>query len=165
MDGHYQNNSKLSYKEKIFNWMQNTITEKLYGENYDLHLDVIDHAFKNKPKKWIIGSLKCFEYTIDIRDKYFQSFAIGWAFSLKSKNIPIGINFNTVQELMKQFDYSPPSLYLFQKGKEPWIIDKDDFTIINSDIFSQVNIRYKCLYLEIMSEYDDDYIRSFWMTA
>ena len=85
---------------------------------------------------------------------------IGLGFSLNSGEVPIGVNFSTVDQLNREIDGSPPSMYLLSEGmlgpegKEiPWAM----LRLGPSDV--------RCYYLEFLTTVDRDHRRSFWLVG
>ncbi len=85
----------------------------------DLHIDVIDESWKDR-KLWIPGAIEAYKLARTIAANNGFDFSIAVGFSLESSEAPRGINFKTRQDLEGEFDWTPPSLYLFHPGTEPW---------------------------------------------
>jgi hypothetical protein len=85
----------------------------------DLHIDQIDARFRDR-RTWLSGALLAFDLAIRLRDEHAPAYTIVLALSLSSEAWPIGINFRTTEELEREFNWSPPSLYLFHEWEEPW---------------------------------------------
>jgi hypothetical protein len=90
----------------------------------DLHIDRIDSNWKSR-ECWIEGALATFQIAMDLRGLHGFPFTVAVVFSLTTDTKRIGPAFRTLRELERQLDWTPPSLYLFQRGKEPWLANTD----------------------------------------
>jgi hypothetical protein len=84
----------------------------------DLHIGEIDELWKPR-EMWIEGGVEAFRLALILRDRHNLRFAVGLGFGLDSRHQSTGVDFQTQGELMANVDRSPPSLYLFEPGKEP----------------------------------------------
>ncbi|MEW6609762.1 MAG: hypothetical protein AB1414_20335 [bacterium] len=162
MGGSFLNNTNIT--EKIDRWIINNIKDKKYLQYDDFHIDEVDLSLTLR-ENWIPGSIKCLKTALESRNKRQLPFTVALAFSLKSKETPIGANFQTPDELEQEFDITPPSLYLFPKGSEPWVIDFNDFLLIDLDLFRLKGLDVKCFYAENLIGDDDEYRRSLWLVG
>lgn len=85
----------------------------------DLHVDQIDERFRWR-KEWLAGARLSFEMALDLSKRHSLDVVVAVAFSLRSADRPIGVTFETTKALVGEFDWSPPSLYLFEVRQEPW---------------------------------------------
>ncbi len=97
----------------IKSWMESVVNNGL-DRYQDLHVDVIDKNWSSK-EMWVIGAITAFELAVNERNKRRLRSTIAVAFSLKTS-----FTGDTVMDLVKCLDWSPPSLYLFRPSKEPW---------------------------------------------
>lgn len=117
MDGSYQNNNSDSERRAVIErWMMTNIGARGFERYDDLHVDCIDSAWKEK-SVWIAGGLEALQLAAGVRDQRKLDFSVALGCSL-DVNSPSPIK--TEQGLLAQLDWSPPSLYLFERGKEPW---------------------------------------------
>src|SRR5205823_7302631 len=82
--------------------------------------DQIDNDWRDR-ECWLKGGLRAYELAISLRDDNRLDLTVALAFSLQSGEQPRGVDFTTSLELASEFDWSPPSLYLFRRGSEPWV--------------------------------------------
>jgi hypothetical protein len=103
----------------IESWMRAVINDGGVDRYDDLHIDAIDERWKHRPL-WISGALESHDLALTVRDRNGFDISIGVGFSLEPSNFPGGVNFGTREELECQLNRTPPSLYLFHSGTEPW---------------------------------------------
>lgn len=122
MDGLYHN-EKEQFIKFLKKWINEVISQRLWINFVDLHIDEVYSEFNNR-KKWISGSiflLKCIMSLID-NSKYDVILAIPLSCVSGSSRI----DFKDLKEIENQLDLTPPSFYLFPKGEsnyEKTIID------------------------------------------
>jgi hypothetical protein len=121
MDGASQNSDVGErYLKVIQAWMLANVQNRGYERFDDLHVDRIDPDWKPR-EKWIDAGIRAFRLAIDLRDREQLSFTVALAYSLAALKPPHrGTDFRTREELESQLGSSPPSLYLFARGDEPW---------------------------------------------
>jgi hypothetical protein len=103
----------------IERWML-SITANGGIERYDdLHIDQIDELWRDR-RYWLQGGLQAYALATHIRDKHRIEASVSLTFSLKSDSKPRGVTFASPLDFQAELDWSPPSLYLFCTGKEPW---------------------------------------------
>lgn len=101
-------------------WMLANVQNRGYERYDELHVDRIDPDWKSR-EKWIDAGIEAFRLAVQVRDKDKLSFTVALAYSLTSLRQPqSGMDIRTREELESQLDWSPPSLYLFSGGDEPW---------------------------------------------
>lgn len=80
--------------------------------------------------------------------------------SLRAVRRPIGVDFKDLHELGWEYDFTPPSLYVFKKGKE-----YNDMLNSGEEIFLEdLPDGIKCTYLEGIQPEDIDYRRCIVLT-
>jgi len=82
----------------------------------DLHVDRIDSDWTSK-QFWFDGGLEAHQTAVCLRASHRLDVVVVLAFSLSES---AAYPFSTRQEVEAAFDWSPPSLYLFRPGEEPW---------------------------------------------
>ena len=156
--GAFQNEDEMnSYSASIDHWLFDNIKNRGFERYEDLHIDQIDPAWKSR-EYWISGGLAAFREAVHLRDQHELDFAIVLAFSLKVDDETRGIDFRTAEGLEAMLDASPPSLYLFQKGKEPWtesgvregtvVAENIRVSEVDPGIFGTPNVVSRCYYME-----------------
>jgi hypothetical protein len=105
----------LNREDAIEKWMLAIIDDGGIERLDHLHIDKIDSSWKNRDN-WVEGGLEALRVAIVLRDRNQLPFAVALTFSLKSGDLPIGVDFRTRSEFVERLDCSPPSLYLFRRG-------------------------------------------------
>ena len=153
--------------EVISKWMEMVLSTGGIEKFDDLHLDQIDERY-SEPSKWLKHGLAVF-YEADKISRKNDSVTLAIAFSLEA-DASAKTNSSTDQELSKQLDWSPPSLYLFWRGKEPWAADYLDRTValsnVSPTVFFEVPVdaQYCCYLLRFKSQTGDEENRTVFLT-
>jgi hypothetical protein len=146
---------------QIERWMRTTIASRRDLDFADLHLDEIDASYRS-PESWISGAVTCLESALLLRNANQWPFVVAVGFSLTSNSVPSGLEIKTLGDLLPQLDMSPPSLYLFGQGSEPWQHDPQ-FRPWAGLLVIPTNLRVKAYFREWFDSNDEDYRRSFWL--
>jgi hypothetical protein len=102
---------------KVRQWMLATVWDGGIQRLDDLHVDHIDESWK-EPTSWFSAGLIAYGIALRIRDELGIDVAVALAFSLLDAQDTSPDVFETQEEFEKQFDWSPPSLYLFDVGDQ-----------------------------------------------
>ena len=159
----------------IESWF-NTICQDGGIDRYDdLHIDQIDKVWKSR-STWISAALWSFEVALDIRDAHSddQHLKIALAFSLRAGEEPQGVTFNNRDGLAKNFDTTPPSLYVFRPEMEYWKNAKvydgtadaryEHIKILNAaELFGEIGRPVECIFTEF--EKAGEFVRSLFLVA
>lgn len=155
--------SQKNHHETVIRAWMDTIARDGGIERYDdLHVDRIDEHWKSQ-KNWISAGLESFELAVSIRDTEKSDLTVALAFPLESDEFPKRPNFRTHDELEKNFDVTPPSLYLFRPGTEFWTQTAEYVHVEDVDWKSLLGSNHpikNCLYMEHRRPTSGDYIRS-----
>jgi len=148
-------------EEVIEKWMTAIIDDGGIRRFDDLHIDEIDSAWSHRDR-WVEGGLESFRCALAVRDQNRLPFAVALAFSLKSGDRPIGVDFQSRPDLQERFDRSPPSLYLFHRGEElrNRMGSNEVARDLNPVIFGISEPGISCYYLEFLQKGTDEYCRS-----
>lgn len=152
-----------SLKQRIHSWMTRVIQEGTHVSFDDLHVDEISDRFCDRPA-WFDGAVECLQIAALIRNAEQRPFTVAVGFSLRSNPVPTGLMSSKIVDLIQEIDNSPPSLYLFEKGNEPWRTD-EDFSEASIDFQPRMNIRMRTYLREWYDDNDADFRRSFWIAA
>lgn len=161
MDVNFQNKSR-AYEEIIKSWMLTIIGDGGIARHDDLHIDRIDREWKFR-NRWIPGALHAYSIAINVRDKNKIGFSVVIAFSLKASKKPIGVDFHSKEQFEARFNQTPPSLYLFKQGSEPWMQTKGGQQIPPT-IFGGAADGKDCWYLQFKHD-GEGYSRSVFVTG
>jgi hypothetical protein len=146
---------------RVEHWMLSIVSDGGVGRFDDLHIDKINPRWEDR-NRWIEGGLEAFRTALSVRDQHQLTFAVGLGFSLGASDQPCGVDFQTREDFFEKLNWAPPSLYLFDRGREP---DKQAVlaggTAINLDsaiVGAQGNVR--CNYVEFRQQAGDEFSRS-----
>jgi hypothetical protein len=164
-----RHNINEDHETVIASWIENSISGAI--DRYDdLHIDRIDAMWKLKGT-WVSGGLKALAVAAKIRAEKSIGLTLALSFSLRSSTKPLGINFETLDQLAAELNHSPPSLYLFREGHEPWFIwgfpESPPVVIrrVKDNVFGQVKIAKFSLYSEFWLSNATEYARSVFLVA
>jgi hypothetical protein len=104
----------------IERWMLNIVEDGGIERFDDLHVDKIDDDWKPR-QKWIEAGVQSYRIALGLRDEHELPFVVSLGFSLEACEPSPGLDFRTREELQQRLNHTPPSLYLFERGKEPWV--------------------------------------------
>jgi hypothetical protein len=168
MDGRFQNREH-EHERIIESWMLTVIQDGGVMRYDDLHVDHIDHEWKN-PNLWLPAAFHAQDLAIRIRNRHGLGLSVAAGFSLKGGMKKQGVDFKTRAQLEARINHTPPSLYLFELGTEPWAKDKIsgigasacDLTAerIDSAIFGKPSLLNDCWYIEFQQRDGEEYCRS-----
>ena len=169
MDGSFLNKNDR-HEEIIESWMRTIIRDGGITRYDDLHIDRIDHEWGSR-NLWVSSAFHVYDLAVNVRNRCKLEFSVVMVFSLKVSKEPTGIDFYTRDEFEAQLDQSPPSLYLFQRGREPWTAIKDgvsdDLFVqkMSTKIFGSLATRTDCWYMQFKHNSVNGYSRSVFVTA
>jgi hypothetical protein len=109
----------MDREEIITKWMGTISSNGGIDRWDDLHVDQIDETWKN-PQSWSHAGLDALAIAVRVRDRLHLDFTIGVAWSLRAAGVTQTVTFAERDRLASDGDSSPPSLYLFRRGAEPW---------------------------------------------
>ena len=123
---------------KIRTWMQHLLATGGIERFDDLHIDEIDEGWVDR-NQWIRGMKESLEAARPIRSTTAPDKVLALVCSLEDGPCESPSNF---EKLAAQFDWSPPSLYLFHSGMEPWknLDSKSKFTRLPLDGFQGLDV-------------------------
>jgi len=150
--------------ERIGKWLTETIESRGDLRYDDLHIDQVDPEFR-KRELWVNGGIDCFRLALNARDVRGAEFTVALAFSLETGEGPLGLNFGDLPSLEAQFDVSPPSLYLFHRGEEPWARPGTGFVEVSIDPFPSIPKAHRVLFTEFVQEESGAYARSIFLAG
>jgi hypothetical protein len=97
----------------IRRWMLATVSDGGIERLDHLHVDDIDASWKD-PESWVSAGLIAYGLALGIRRELALDVTVALAFSLVDAEDTSGDVFERQEEFKHQFDWSPPSLYLFK---------------------------------------------------
>jgi hypothetical protein len=165
--------SNNQYSGIIDRWMTAILEDGGIDRYDDLHIDRIERQWTNR-NLWLSGAISAFQIALKQRDRHNAGLVIAVGFALESTDVPMGLNFTTREEMERRFDSSPPSVYLFYAGQEPWTKRKgstavdeltEPKTIVCDALFSDLLPYTKCYFLEFFRPDDAEYRRSIFIAG
>jgi hypothetical protein len=161
-------NKNIYHRRIVETWMADCVQNDGIKRHDELHIDRIDESWRES-EFWIPASLEILDLATSIRDSTWpRDLSVALAFSLRSTPQKSGVDFATKEELQERLGSTPPSLYVFARGREPWIQpEADGVTIkrINDNIFGPSLGPKECFYMEFKEAGQDEYYRSVFITA
>jgi len=151
----------------IEDWMNTIVRDGGIDRYDDLHIDRIDSLWAHR-EHWLESGLKALYLARSARDERKLAVTVALAFSLKSGEEAVGVNFSTPDEFLAQLDWSPPSLYLFRPSHEPWIISacEEGRRQLDPDIlFATIIKAVTCYYMEYRQPESPEYSRSVFLVG
>jgi hypothetical protein len=151
-------------KEKaiINNWISSTVKDGSWKNYNDLHIDEINSVYSS-PEYWIPAGNRYLEMAIKYRDKNHINFIVALGFSLCSSKTSLGLKCESYEELIPQFDSSPPSLYLFEPSWENWRETEERSSSV--EISNLTSLPVKVKYVEFFNVEDLEYRRSLFLIS
>jgi hypothetical protein len=158
----------MDHKRIIETWMSDCVQSGGIDRYDELHIDRIDEAWR-APASWISAALEVLELGTSIKDSAgYCDLSVVLALSLRSTLQPEGVDFTNKEELAEKLGHTPPSLYIFHRGKEPWIqSEAKGATVerINVSIFGPSLRPNLCFYMEFKEAGGNEYYRSVFLAG
>jgi hypothetical protein len=110
-------NSASERRQVINRWMLEVLVDGGRERLDDLHVDQIDAEWGSRDR-WVDAGLEALRMAVELRDAYHLDVAVVLAFSI---NLSATYPFKERRDFEAAVDWSPPSLYLFGPGDEPWL--------------------------------------------
>ncbi|NOS86437.1 MAG: hypothetical protein HOP31_14970 [Ignavibacteria bacterium] len=144
--------------EKVIKqWMLQIIQDHSWEKHNDLHIDEISDKFVES-NTWINGGFDCFTIAKKIRNELKLPYFVELRIVLNSTDRPKGMNFKSISDLFQELSWTPPSLYLYEKGYD--LFQTALKKAIKVD-FIDLNLNdTQCYYFETLSTDDPEYYRS-----
>ena len=167
MDGHARG-KLVRHENAIESWMLAIIADGGVDRYDDLHVDQIDSAWKRR-ELWLPAALQAYELAIEIRDRNDLQFSVVLGFSLRSGEQMKSMNFKTRAEFEREFNQTPPPLYLFRPEQEAWLHEQNsgaksgthDLMMKIDPALLGIEAHLKgCFYLEFRSPGETEFSRS-----
>lgn len=145
-------------------WMTRVIHDGGLERYEDLHIDQIDSEWAPR-SQWVDAGLEAHQLAVRVRDRLGLAMKVVLAYSLESGEQPMGIDFEIARELQAKLDWSPPSLYLFRIGSEPWTGSGEAIaTRLDAPRLFGTEVQTRdCYYLEFKQEDVSEYGRTLFL--
>lgn len=149
-------------KRTVEQWLEDAVVHESFRRFDDLHIDEIDSRYDD-PSLWMPGILAALDEAVKIRDRRNWPFTVAAGISLKSSAAAQGETIKRPDDLVSQFDETPPSLYVFPRGAEPWNTERQLYTEISADAVVG-DSRGRCYFSEKFDNADNAYRRTIWIS-
>jgi len=149
-------NKERGTRAAIEDWMRMVLATGGIERFDDLHIDDIDGAWKDR-ESWLDGSSKAITLAKELKTGIApaKTLAIMCALSGDASDL---VAPSSPTELSEQIDWTPPSLYLFDPGNEPWA-DLGSVTVTPTiRIFPACTA---CFVMEFKTEHENELRRTF----
>lgn len=148
-------------RARVEAWVERVVGSRSYRQFEDLHVDAVEAAFEAR-ETWVSAAIALLDVAALQVGRLGAPVTPAVGFSLVSGEFPKGLSIESVDELTQELDDSPPSLYLFDRGAEPWRADDDCIEWGHSlGLVREAGLRY---YLrQWIDDQDAEYRRSFWI--
>jgi len=141
-------------------WMLRVVESGRLSAWDDLHVDQIDLAYSERGG-WAAGAIACVQLAVAVATTHGLQVSVAAAFSLESSPSPKGLTFHDLAGAEHEMDWSPPSIYVFARGCEPWETEQGCVRFDQFEVGSETPMAgYLC---EWFDENDADYRRSLWI--
>jgi hypothetical protein len=148
------------HHERILKWIEHVQTSGGVDRYDDLHIDLIDSSWKPRAM-WVVGGISALTLASSMQSVVEPGLVVVLGMSLLAEEpfYPIP---GTAHHLLEQLDkWTPPSLYLFRLGEEPWHNPRSACRFIEQNLGSEGQ-QIKGVYLESRSK-DGERRRSLFM--
>lgn len=142
----------------IKEWLSEVISDGSWESYNSLHIYDIDEKYEDD-SSWFEVGLECLNTAITILDELsISDKKVFLLYSLIDGEEEKGINYNNASEFIKQFDDTPPSLYLYEEEWDGYRDTINEGVLINDSI---LNIQGLSVYhVEYKEDGDNEYRRS-----
>jgi hypothetical protein len=103
----------------IEEWMRMVLATGGIERFDDLHIDQIDPAWRDRDS-WLKGSADALNLAQQLKKSIAAEKTLAMMCALVSEDREFTLP-RSPTELSEQMDWTPPSLYLFDPGNEPWV--------------------------------------------
>ncbi|WP_143206315.1 hypothetical protein [Singulisphaera sp. GP187] len=150
-------------RKNINRWISNHACMVTPGQIVDIHVNELDPSL-NSQDKWIRGIQQVLaEGSMLTHCANGAEYTLAGCISLRSSTDRLGINFGDEDDLFYELDITPPSIYLFPLGKEPWNDQSHDFVRLDPSLPLSILSDAVALYLEYKESTEAEFRRSLWL--
>jgi hypothetical protein len=116
--------SEAQIRQHVSMWMARVLEANGIDRFDDLHVDEIGSSWSSR-EHWVDAALRVLNIAVAIRQEKHLEVTPAVGFSLRSVPTANHAHLRDLQAVAAELDVSPPSLYLFHPGREPWTTDRD----------------------------------------
>lgn len=108
-----------SHAKRIYQWVDDTIRDGSWRNHNDLHIDVINPMYDNfkRMPKWVESAVAYYLIARQYITAMNLPFIVELSIPLTYKNVIGDYTVQNKQDIIKDIDHTPPSLYLFHKDE------------------------------------------------
>lgn len=108
----------------ITDWMAQLIRGNRLGYSDDLHVDEI-HPDYERRENWVDAICSCLHVAEAVAQRLAPRATVTIGASLTACPNRTDLAPESLEALVGQVDWTPPSIYLFPAGREPWVSDEN----------------------------------------
>ena len=149
---------------RIAEWIDKVATSGSHTEFQDLHITEIDASRYASPDTWIRGGMNALAIAGSYCDSHHPNLTPCLGICLSGGVNAAGINFYDRAGLSTQLGYSPPSIYLFERGRQPWETGEIPKQLVNPNVLGEGWADYICVFSEFVPADTVEYSRSLFVT-
>lgn len=146
---------------RVQEWLRRAIALSGAQSFIDLHIDDVDDCWRSRDK-WLDGAADCLRLAIRVIRDEASTWEVAIGMSLTPHSVPIGISARSSDDLVHEFDSSPPSLYVFESGTGPWYGDSGSVRKLEGTSWLP-GISTQAYFLEWWDHNDDEFRRALWV--
>ncbi len=146
----------------LLEWIRENVASKGFLRFEDLHLENVSDVAAS-PEGWFDAMAKTCSLLDGVRSELPLGYSICIGISLRCDETPMGVTFRNGVELMSEFTYNSPSVYVFETGTEPWIVQSESAVVLQQCIFPWSQNTKCSVLFEYLAPYESEYRRSFWI--
>ena len=135
----------------IRRWMLEIVSDGGIERFDHLHVDDIDAGWKD-PTSWVSGGLTAYGLALEMRRELDLDVTVALSFGLVDAQDDSRDVFETQEQFEKQFDWSPPSLYLFKVGDQQHLSGTVRVDPLPKALFSRLPQDTKSFLLQWLAE-------------
>jgi hypothetical protein len=144
-------------------WILDGVDTAVHVPFVEQHVDRLNSNYREK-HSWIDGALVLLRDGSHLIRDVSDLATLAACIHLRSEPVPLGVNFTSLDELSDELSDTPPSLYLFPKGKEPWIDPREQFARLPGTPFGSRCADLFVFYSEYSVPGELEFRRSLWFT-
>jgi hypothetical protein len=140
----------------IEGWMRMVLATGGIERFDDLHIDKIDPAWRGR-ESWVDGSSEAMDLAKEVKTSIAPEKTLAIMCALTNDDGEL-VAPGSPNELSEQIDWTPPSLYLFDPGDEPWV---DLGTVTVTPTVRMFTGCSKCFVMEFSTKKEKELRRTF----
>jgi hypothetical protein len=149
--------------DRLNHWIAHHASRAASGQLTDIHINELDQTLASQDQ-WISGIQRLLaEGSMFTHCASGAECTLAGCISLRSSADRIGINFSDEDDLFYELDLTPPSIYLFLLGNEPWNNHSHEFIRIDPTLSLSILSDAVALYLEYKEPTEAEFRRSLWL--